>query len=158
MFARFVFAVAVVLSAAYVATNASAAPAPSWRAISEFYSGGNLSGEIGCSWTNTDGTTGMPGSGHVNLNPRVCASLAALRRYGARSQRGMVLGALGLSVLIHESLHNRVQPGWDNADEVVIGDLGWRLIPDAMQRFWGIQPDSYWGQRYQRMVLKTLGG
>jgi hypothetical protein len=157
--ARLVFTLAIILAAAYTATNASAqaAPLPSWTtAVSEFYSGGNLRSQITCDWTNSNGTTGVSGSGDVHLNPAVCASLRALARYGPRDQRGMVLGALGLSVLIHESLHNRVQPGWDSGNEIVITDLGVRLMPDAVARFFGVKPNSSWGRKWRAMTLKTL--
>jgi hypothetical protein len=150
------FVLAVVLAALFVATNGRAATQPSWAEVSSFYSGGNFTGPIDCTWTNSNGTTGFAGSGHIALNPQVCKSLAALRRYGPRSQQGMVLGALGLSVLIHESLHNRIQPGWDASDEIVIGDLGVRLMPDAVNRFWGVRPDSPWGRKWRAMVLKQL--
>ena len=157
--ARLVFTLALVLAAAYTATNASAQPAPlpAWTvAVAKFYSGGNLRSEITCDWTKTDGTTGVGGSGDIHLNPEVCASLRALQANGAKTHAGMVLGAHGLAVLIHESLHNRVQPGWDNGDEVIIGDLGWRLIPDAVQRFFGVKLDSPRGRAYVAMVLHNL--
>lgn len=130
---------------------------PAWEQIAAFYSGGNMRGPIRYDYTNSNGTTGMPGSGEINLNPRIKASLDALLKYGPKSQRGMVLGALGLSTLIHEALHNRANtPGLDFSQEAAPTDLGWRLIPDALQRFFGIKMDSPWGQKYLDMVMKEL--
>ena len=129
---------------------------PDWNAIAAFYAGRPIS-SIKYDWTNTMGTTGFPESGYIRLNPQVQTSLEALAKYGPRSQRGMVAGALGLSVLIHESLHNRANSqGFDNSNEIMEGDLGWRLIPDAIQRFFGVKMDSPWGKKWTDMVLKTL--
>jgi hypothetical protein len=71
------FVLAVVLAALFVATNGRAATQPSWAEVSSFYSGGNFTGPIDCTWTNSNGTTGFAGSGHIALNPQVCKSLAA---------------------------------------------------------------------------------
>jgi len=157
--ARLVFTLAIILAAAYTATNASAQPAsvPPWAyKVAAFYSGGNQRTAITCDWTNTDGTTGVGGSGDMHLNPRICAALWTLDKEGARSQAGLVIGGFGLSVLIHESLHNRVQAGWDNGDEIIIGDLGVRLVPDAVQRFWGVKLNSPWGRKYVAAALGRL--
>jgi hypothetical protein len=136
--------------------HAQTHPMPSLEDIARFYSGGNMRGNVTFDWTNTLGTTGGAGSGNIRLNPQLKAGFAMLRKYGPRSQQGMVGGALALSTLIHEALHNRVQPGWDNANEVQMLDLGPRLLPDAMQRFFGVPMQSAWGQKYRDMVLKQL--
>lgn len=136
----------------------SARPAyPSWEQIAAHYSGGNQRTPIRYDWTNSMGTTGLAGSGDMQLNPKVKESLDAFLKYGPRSQRGMVLGGIGLSTLIHEALHNRKAQGdFDPGSELQQNDLGWRLIPDLMQRFFGIPIDSKWGKKYTDMVLKNL--
>lgn len=129
---------------------------PDWNKIAAFYAGRPID-SITYDWTNTMGTTGSPESGYIRLNPQVKTSLEALAKYGPRSQQGMVMGALGLSTLIHEALHNRRNQGdFSNYNEIMEGDLGWRLIPDAMQRFFGVKLDSKWGKKYVDMVLKQL--
>lgn len=131
---------------------------PSWEDIARFYSQGNMVGPITYDWSNTNGTTIFPGSGTIRLNPKIKDSLDAFLKYGPKSQQGMVLGEQGLSTLIHEALHNRrvSPPGLSNSDEIVQGDLGVRLIPDLLQRFFGIPMDSAWGKKYTEMVLKQL--
>lgn len=132
---------------------------PTWEEIARFYSQGNMVGPIQYDWENSMGTTGLPGSGTINLNPKAKQSLDDFLRYGPRSQQGMVLGSLGLSTLIHEALHNRQNPapGLSNRDEIVQNDLGVRLIPDLLQRFFGVKMDSPWGRKYTDMVLRSLG-
>jgi hypothetical protein len=131
---------------------------PTWEEIAAFYSGGNQKGPIKYDWTNTMGTTGIAGSGNIRLNPKVKESLDAFLKHGPRSQQGMVLGALGISTLIHEALHNRKNtPDLRFDEEVAPTDLGWRLIPDVLQRFFGVPIDSKWGQKYLNMVMKQVG-
>lgn len=130
---------------------------PPLEQIAEFYSGGNMKGPITFDYTNSMGTTGMPGSGQIRLNPSLKQGFDMLRRYGPRSQQGMVGGALALSTLIHEALHNRANtPDLRFDEEIAPTDLGWRLIPDAMQRFFGVPIESEWGQKYLDMVMKNL--
>lgn len=130
---------------------------PSWEDIASFYSGGNMRGPITYDYTNSMGTNGSPMSGQIMLNPKVKDSLDAFLRYGPKSQQGMVMGALGLSTLIHEALHNRANQGdFDNSNEMQEGDLGVRLIPDLLQRFFGVPMDSAWGKKYTDMVLSQL--
>ncbi|MDH4341375.1 MAG: hypothetical protein OEW47_13560 [Thermoleophilia bacterium] len=133
-------------------------PKATWEQIAAFYSGGNQKGPITYDWTNSMGTTGMAGSGQIKLNPKVKESLDAFSKYGPRSQQGMVLGALGLSTLIHESLHNRKNTQDLRFDEETApNDLGWRLIPDMLQRYFGVPIDSKWGKKYLDMVMKQVG-
>jgi hypothetical protein len=69
----------------------------------------------------------------------------------------MVLGSLGLSTLIHEALHNRQARGdFSPTDEMMENDLGVRLVPDLLQRFFGVPIDSAWGKKYVAMVLQNL--
>lgn len=129
---------------------------PNWQAIASFYAGRQIA-PIQSTWTNTDGTTGFPESGYINLNPNVMKGLNAFAKYGPKSQQGMVLGSRALAVLLHESLHNRANAnGFENNNEIMEGDLGWRLIPDMLQRFFGIPMDSAWGRKYMNMVMKEL--
>lgn len=131
-------------------------PLPTLEEIASFYSGGNMKGKVTFDWTNTNGTTGMPGSGNIRLNPSLQKSWNMLRKYGPRSQQGMVYGSQILSTLIHEALHNKIQEGFDNTNEIQMTDMGVRLIPDAMHRFFGIDLSGPWGKKYTAMVLKQL--
>lgn len=159
---RLVFALALVLAVAYIATNAqaSSAPSPAYR-ISAFYSGGNIR-SITYDDLNTPGTTGPAGSGEVHLNPSLLKSRNALLRGWPKAKTfgdrwsAFVLGMPWLSTLIHESLHNRVQPGWDGSNEIIIGDLGVRLVPDAYRRFFGVRAGSKLDRAITAAVLKEL--
>jgi hypothetical protein len=92
----------------------------------------------------------------------------------------MVLGMPGISTLIHEAIHNRdfaagmpgstefFTPYLDDEDvnpntgfhgagnEIQAHDLGLRLVPDMLQRFFGIPMDSKWGKKYTAAVLRSL--
>lgn len=135
---------------------------PTWEDVAAFYSGGNQRGPITYDYTNTLGTTGFPGSGSIRLNPSLEASRDAfLRGIGAKKygdRRGaVILGMPFLSTLIHEALHNRANtPDLDFGAEAAPTDLGTRLVPDLLQRFFGVRMDSRLGKEAQRIVLRTL--
>jgi hypothetical protein len=122
-----------------------------------------MNGPITYDWTNTNGTTGVPGSGSIRLNPDLQKSRDAfLKGIAAKDfgqRRGaVILGLPFLNTLIHEALHNRQNPapGLSNSDEIVQGDLGVRLVPDLLQRFFGVKLDSQLGKFATDMVLQNL--
>ena len=137
-------------------------PAPRWEDVAAYYSGGNMKGDILYDWLNTNGTTGMPGSGNIRLNPKLKESRDAfLKGIGAKDyahrRASVVLGLPFLSTLIHESLHNRTNSaGLDFGAEAAPTDLGTRLVPDLLQRFFGVKMDSRLGKEVTEMVLKNL--
>lgn len=137
-------------------------PPPRWEDIASFYSGGNMKGPITYDYTNSQGTTGIAGSGQIRLNPGLQASRDAFlkgigsKRYGDR-RGAVVLGMPFLSTLIHEALHNRAGfDGFDPSEEVAPTDLGVRMVPDLLQRFFGVRMDSRLGKEAVEMVLKQL--
>ena len=136
---------------------------PAWEDVARFYSGGNMRpGGITYDWTNTNGTTIYPGSGQIRLNPALQKSRDAfLKDSGGKTfgqRRGaVILGTPFLSTLIHEALHNRATtPDFDPAQEVGPTDFGVRLIPDLLQRFFGVPMDSRLGKMATAMVLQNL--
>ncbi len=158
---------------------------PTPEQIATFYAGGNMVGNITYDWTNSMGTTGAAGSGNIRLNPSLMASRDAFLK-GIRSKKyqerrsALVLGMPFLSTLIHEAIHNRdfakgmpgstefFTPYLDSEDtnpntgfrgagnEIQAHDLGVRLVPDALQRFFGIKMDSRLGKEAVDMVLRQL--
>lgn len=135
---------------------------PTWEQIAGFYSGGNMHGPITYDWTNSNGTTGFPGSGQIRLNPALQDSRDKFLKgiYAAKygDRRGaIVYGMPFLSTLIHEALHNRAaSDGFDPAGEEGPTDLGVRMVPDLLQRFFGVKLNSRLGKEAVEMVLKTL--
>ncbi len=101
-------------------------------------------------------TAGVAGSGQVALGQSLWESLAAFDKHVKAAKRGnkdaaqnaAVLGANGLSVLLHELVHSRPDGsnqgtgfrGW--ADEKQAAALGAELVPDLLQRFFGIKIGS----------------
>lgn len=143
-----------------MAKKQAAFPTP--EDIASFYSGGNMVGRIAYDWTNSNGTTGAGATGTIRLNPSLLASRDAFLK-GIRSKKydqrrsAVILGMPWLSTLLHESLHNRANQGdFDNSNEIMEGDLGVRLVPDALQRFFGVKMDSKLGQEVTDMVLRNL--
>lgn len=104
---------------------------------------------------------GMSGNVHqgvANLSPEVKAALG--RWYKQRnSKAGAVLGTYALGTLLHEVLHTRDdQPGtgfndWQE-DEDQARALGFELVPDLMQRFFGVKIGSKVGREYEAVARK----
>lgn len=103
------------------------------------------------------GTTGLAGSNVVQLAPQLEAPLQALFA-NPRAARAPYDSAEALTTLIHEALHTRGlnqggarQPSgfysWD--DEWQAKQLAASLVPDAMKRFFGVDPDSPLGRKYE---------
>ena len=136
---------------------------PDWEDIARFYAGGNMRpGGLSYDWTNTNGTTEYAGSGKIRLNPALQKSRDAFlkgiaaKTYGDR-RGAVILGSPFLSTLIHEALHNRATSAdFDPSGEAGPTDLGVRLIPDLLQRFFGVKMDSRLGKMATAMVLKQL--
>lgn len=160
-------------------------PMKIWQEVASFYSDGNMRTPITFDWTNSMGTTGSPLSGEIRLNPSLKASRDAFLK-GIRSKKyddrrsGLVLGMPFLSTLIHEAIHNRnfakgmpgstefFTPYLDSEEtnpntgfrgpgnEIQAHDLGVRLVPDMLQRFFGVKMDSRLGKEAVEMVLRSL--
>lgn len=158
---RIVFGLALVLAVAYTATNAQASSSPLPLRISGYYSLGNAK-SITYDDLNTLGTTGLSGSGEVHLNPSLLKSRNALLRGWPKAKtfgdrwNAFILGMPWLSTLIHESLHNRVEPGWDNGDEILVGRTAYQLVPDAMRRFFGVRAGSKLDRAFVAAIAKEL--
>jgi hypothetical protein len=132
--------------------------------IASFYAGKPVK-IVSTSWTNSEGTTGISGSSEIQLNPKIKQGLDALVTH-AHDASGPVLGAHSLQVLIHEAIHTRGQDfgkpntrdpntgfyGW--GDEWQAPSLGAQLVPDAMQRFFGVPMNSPLGQKYLEVAKK----
>lgn len=141
-----------------------------WARIASFYSGSpqklseDKRGPLG-------GTTGLPMSGEIRLGSGLLQGLKDFERYIGAAKRGDksaasradVLGTNALSVLLHESMHNRDFSGakemggqgwylpaesqgpmgfYGSGNEVQAAALGAELIPDMLNRFFGIPLDS----------------
>lgn len=144
-----------------------AASPPDWNAIAAFYAGHPVNVNFPALKPGTDSGiwgTGQGGNvfnGEINLSPDV---KSALDQWFARrnSRDGAVLGTLALSNLIHEALHTRAaQPGtgftdWSNEQQA--GALGLELVPDLMQRFFGVKIGSPVGKHYQEVSRALVNG
>ncbi len=109
--------------------------------------------------------------GRIEYSPAVLEQLRALD-----PRRPNMEGVKALVTLIHEALHQRKSPGgwhvpenwpegvpypgsdgfrtWD--DEHQAQALAANLVPDALQRFFGVRFDSPLGQRYWRMARDAV--
>lgn len=135
-----------------------------WEDIASFYSGGNMKTPIEYTWTNSNGTTGLHESGNINLNPALQKhrDMFLDQWFGKKkdfaTRRGAVINGMPfLTTLIHEALHNRANSkDLDFGAEVAPTDLGVRLIPDLMQRFFGVKMDSKLGKEITDITLRSL--
>lgn len=118
------------------------------------------------------GVLGTAVGNQITLNPALLEKLRAL--YAApRDKAAAGAGIEALGTLIHEALHTRGPYGpqnqrqsngfypWD--DEWQAHQLSYSLVPDAMQRFFGVAPNSTMGAFYQALAQGrgysgTLGG
>lgn len=126
-------------------------PALPWvQKVAAFYSGNNPYLRLGVDDRGPMGATaGIAGSGDIRLGSGIWDSLANFDKYVKKAKKGdknaaqmaAVLGANGLAVLLHEATHSRTQPvqglqGWENERQAAA--LGAELVPDLLQRFFGI--------------------
>lgn len=129
-------------------------PQPTWEDIASFYAGRPIKisedkrGPM-------NATTGLPESGNVLLGKSLLSGLADFRkqwdlaersRGRARQdalQRALTYGVNPLATLIHEAIHNRhFESGPSAGAEPQAMALGAELIPDLMQRFFGVRLGS----------------
>lgn len=138
--------------------------------MASFYAGKPVTVQFG-----DRNTTGVAGSSQITVNNEVRASLERL----LKSMQGP--GKLkepsdiyGLATLIHEALHTRGPDmhdsytgrtprdprtgfySWD--DEWQARQLGAQLVPDAMQRFFGIPMNSKTGKAYEEFARQLAPG
>lgn len=156
-------------------------PPPTWAQIASFYAGSpqtfseDTRGPL-------SGTTGAPVSGNVRLGKGLMQGLAdflkqlpAARRGDKNAmQRAAILGTNPLAVLIHESIHNRnfaegmgdqwftpwlddkqQNPGtgfYGPGNEAQAAALGAELLPDLLNRFFGIGLNSPLSKRMAKLA------
>ena len=113
-------------------------------------------------------TTGLAGSSAITIDKEVKASLEALLTGKSRD-------VYGLGTLIHEALHTRgPSPEYSTPDGAGVRDpntgfyswddewqarqLGYQLVPDAMQRFFGVKWDSEEHERFRQAAEQRSGG
>jgi hypothetical protein len=122
---------------------------------------------------NAGGILGLASGNRISINPELRARLETLFA-SPRSKAAGAQGIEALGTLIHEALHTRGNgegqgvrdPStglYGPGDEWQAHQLGYSLVPDAMQRYFGIDPDSPVGQFYQQLAQGrgysgTLGG
>lgn len=144
------------------------APAPQidWSAIASHYAGKPIQVAFPDKKPGTEngiwgtGISGNVSNGIANLSPDTKKALDAwLASPKKKSRDGAVRGTLALSTLLHEALHTRTnQPGtgfedWQE-DENQARALGFELLPDMLQRFFGIKIGSKVGREYERVARK----
>lgn len=146
--------------------------------VVDFYGGG---GPKKVAWGDAGGgTLGIASGNNITLNQALLAKLQALAA-APRSRPAAQQGIEALGTLIHEALHTRPDPwpgmrGIDGGgvrdprtglyspdDEWQAHQLAYNLVPDAMQRFFGVNPNSSLGAFYQALAQGrgyggTLGG
>lgn len=188
-----VFAIVLVATTLLLSDKAMAArrqqSVPNWAQIAAFYAGRPIKlsedtrGPLSA-------TTGVPMSGEVRLGKGLLKGLedffeqwniAKHSKGQARKdalQRAIVYGVNPLSVLVHESIHNREfsAPDPNNpyftpylesnqrgplgfygaGNEPQAQALGAELIPDLMQRFFGVKIGSPLSKRFER-AAKSRG-
>lgn len=134
-----------------------------WNAIASFYAGRPVTVDFpetkwGADW----GSGGWGGSARGNqviLGPFQKSMLSQFLSRGPRGPAGPGSVA-GLATLIHEAIHLRdfdPRSGFKhNSDENQAGALGSELIPDLLQRFFGIPIGSPLSRKYEA-AAKRLG-
>jgi hypothetical protein len=98
-----------------------------------------------------------PGADRISLSPEMRKSIGVLM--AAAKGAGGPGQIEGLATLIHEALHTRGPDGkgtrdpstgfYSADDEWQAHQLSYNLVADAMQRFFGVDPNSRLGRRYQ---------
>lgn len=133
----------------------TASPA-TWEAIASFYAGKPVSFD----WDSKRTAGGATyGDGRISLaapfRERLDALASALRSgKKADIQRQSVLGVDPLAVLLHEAMHNRDDLlegfGRSKRDEKQAAALGAELVPDLLQRFFGIPINSPLSRMFEK--------
>ena len=139
---------------------------PNWEAIASFYAGRPITIQWGLQ--GKQGTRDF-NAGKIFLSADIRKSLDDFVKYGPKDPRSAVLGFRGLAGLIHESIHDRhfndpttdifqqnvrnPNTGFYSAsNEPQAMALGSELIPDMLQRFFGIKIGSKVGKRYEKAI------
>jgi hypothetical protein len=142
---------------------------PNWNAIATFYAGRPVKVNFGTPKGGKDEWE-LPGmgfkgqslgtvfQGNVWLNPKLRAQFDDWQKNAKDPRRGPVAGAQALATLLHESVHLRdneatgAKPWYD---EKQAGALGSELMPDLLQRFFGIKINSKLNKKYMK-AAKSL--
>lgn len=132
-------------------------PVPSWQAIASFYAGRPVTIGVDDRGPLQAGT-GAAESGNIFLGSGIQRNLADFLKQWRlaktdKQRAGLAaLGMNGLPVLLHEAMHNHhfdTSGGMPDAwDENQARALGSELIPDLMQRFFGVPIDSPVGRAF----------
>ena len=127
---------------------------PDWNAIASYFAGrpvsvnfpGEKPGTMGGPWEDFGGNVH---GGSVNLSPLAKKRLDEWFPT-AKSQRGSVLGAQPLALLIHEALHLRNPSSnfkpWDDEPQAHV--LASMLVPHLMQKFFGVKQGTPLNRHY----------
>lgn len=141
-------AIAIVWWLTVGAEVAKAQQTPTWEEIASFYAGRPIAP---IEYRDNIGGAGrtLAGSGRIELTPAIGKQLSD---FLANPRKNPGFNSYGLATLIHEALHNRApQPGTgfsDWGDENQANALGSELIPDLLQRFFGIPINSPLSRQY----------
>lgn len=116
---------------------------PDWAKIASFYAGRPIAVDApdrqpgGSPWGSKLGTTAQDGA--VHLSPATLETLNSMTSLLPKRQASMY----ALQTLIHEALHNRQDapspPYKSWRDEWQAPAMAVSLIPDALQRFFGVK-------------------
>lgn len=137
-------------------------------AMASFYAGKPVTVSYG-----ERNTTGPAGSSAIEIDGEVRASLERLLA-NMKAGTPQKADVYGIGTLLHEALHTRgpdmhdqftgASPrdpntgfySWD--DETQARQLGYQLVPDAMQRFFGVKTDSPQGKQFLRQAQSAGQG
>ena len=134
-----------------------------WANIASFYAGRPVTvgpGDTGGAWGRT---SGVQGPGEIFLSPQIQKVLQDFQGFTKDPIRGPN-SVLGPATLIHEAIHNRKFPGFDqwgnkvgpgsgfmpSDNEIQANALGPELVADLLQRFFGIPMGSDLSNRYMK--------
>jgi len=142
------------VAALALASTATGAPAPThpatsrmgwyWNEIASYYAGRPMT----VAFTTTTSSAYTDGFGHAYLGEVAKDKLTWLFLHARDPKRGPQGGVVGIMSLVHEALHNRDR----DMSERQVGILGCQLVPDALERFFGVPQSSQLGRRYAALA------
>ena len=151
--------------------NAKKTPTPTWEAIAGFYAGRPIAfnwqaDRVAGANTTQDGRVNMP----ANFKDKLADLVKAMQGHDKQAKlRASVLDIDALSVLLHEAIHNRSFGGMSPMGEAMTPTgfkqagnepqaqaLGAELVPDLLQRFFGVKIGSPMSKRFAHNA-KTRG-
>jgi hypothetical protein len=141
---------------------------PNWNAIASFYAGRPVKVNFGTPKGGKDEwelpgmgfkgqSLGTVWEGNVWMNPKLKAQFANWQKNARHPSRGPVYGAQALATLLHESVHLRENEATGSRpwyDERQAGALGSELMPDLLNRFFGIPINSKLSKKYMQAAKR----